>query len=239
MTQAVRASRSINWPAPLFALAFLAVFLAPPFTPGAFPPYPLLRWGDVIDLATPIVMLPAYWVVLSHRRPAVPPWEVVVFLVLGAIWIEGQAIHLAANSIGHQPATGTGRELTEFYDEKLGHLLWHGAALALAAFVVIRRLEHAAETAASHPRLVGLASAAVFGFALFLVTVEGATAILVAGGGLVVVALAARRGPAVMFRDPIVTLFGAGHALMLVLLGTWFVYWGGRLPEFSSLGLIR
>ena len=215
------------------------MFLAPPFTPGAFPADGLLRWGDVIDFATPVVMLPIYWIVLSHRRGALPRWEVFVFLVLGAIWIEGQAIHLAANSIGHQPATGTGRELTELYDEKIGHLLWHGAALALAGLVVIRRLANAAETTATSPRLLGLASAAVFGFALFLVTVEGATAILAAGAGLVVVALAVRRGLGAMLRDPIVTVFGAGHALMLVLLGTWFVYWGGRLPEFSALGLIK
>lgn len=223
----------------MFALAFTAVFLTPPFTPAAFPADHLLRWGDVIDFATPIVMLPIYWLVLSYGRGALPRWELVAFLVLGAIWVEGQAVHLAANSIGHQPATGTGHQLTELYDEKIGHLLWHGAALALATLVVSRRLSVPPDTAPASARLVGLTSAAVFGFALFLVTVEGATAILAAGAGLVVVALAVRRGLGTMLRDPIVTLFGAGHALMLVLLGTWFAYWGGRLPEFSSLGLIR
>ena len=222
----------------LFAVAFALVFLTPPFTPYTFPADSLLRWGDVLDLLTPVVMLPMYWLVLTHRRSPPPRWEIAVFLVLGAIWIEGQGIHLAANSIGHQPSGGPARALTELYDEKLGHLLWHGAALALAALVVVRRAGGPA-FAGSRDRLLGGVAALVYGFAFFLIAVEGATGILSAAGGLVVVGLALRCGPRPLLKEPAITLFGAGHALSLVLLGTWFVYWGGRLPEFSSLGLIK
>lgn len=82
-------------------------------------------------------------------------------------------------------------------------------------------------------------AAAVYGFAFFLIAVEGATGILAAAGSIVILAVALRHGLAAFRRNPTATVIGAGHALTLVLLGVWFVYWGGSLPEFSSLGLIK
>jgi hypothetical protein len=227
-----------DWILLTFAAAFAVVFLLPPFTPFAFAPDPQLRWGDVLDFATPVVMLPMYWLVLSHRRVAPVRWEMVIFLVLGAIWIEGQGVHLAANAIGHHPAPGAAHSVTELFDEKVGHLLWHGAALALAVLIVVRGIEAVSGRARSTRLTVGLA-ALVYGFAFFLIAVEGATAILVAAGSIVIVALALRDGPRALLHRPTAAFFGGSHTLTLVLLGAWFVYWGGRLPEFSSLGLIK
>ena len=217
----------------------MVVFLAPPFTPWQFAPYPLLRWGDILDLATPLVMLPMYWLLLSHGRRRLGAWEMAAFLVLGAIWIEGQSIHLAANAIGHLVERDAAGDLTEFLDERLGHDMWHGAAVALAGLVALRGLDPGTPRVAGGGRALGLVAAAIYGLAMFLISVEGGTAVLALAGGAVVTGIAARRGLQVMLSHPKSTLFGVGYPVMALLLGIWFVYWGGRLPEFSSIGLIK
>lgn len=222
-----------------FALTFLTVFLVPPFTPWQFPVYTDMRWGDVLDTLTPIVMLPMYWLVLSYGSRRLTRWEVVAFLVLGAAWIEGQAMHLAANSIGHLLEGGPAADLASFYDEKLSHLIWHGSALALSALVVFRGGDRTPASGPATTVALGAVAAAVYGFAFFLIAVEGATSVLAVCGGAIVTVIAARHGLRAMLRQPIQALFGLGYPVMLLLLGTWFLYWGGTLPEFSHLGLIK
>lgn len=233
---AVEVRRSA-WPALVFALVFLFAFVIPPFTPFAFPPYTALRWGDVIDLATPLVMLPAYWVMLSIDR--VPGrWATFAFALAAGLWVEGHSMHLAANSIGHLLEAGPAAQLASFYDETLSHLAWHGAAIALSALLVLSArpwVDPGARTA----RAVTAAAAVVYGFAFFLIAVEGQTAALAVAGGSLVALLALRRGVRDLLARPVAAMFGGGYVVMLALLATWFLYWGGRLPEFSSLGLIR
>src|SRR5206468_2699158 len=57
-----------------------------------------------------------------------------------AAWVEGHGIHLAANAIGHllKDQPGPAQDLTEFWDERFGHYLWHSAALGLTALVLVR-----------------------------------------------------------------------------------------------------
>jgi hypothetical protein len=221
-----------------FAVAFIALFLAPPFLPYRFDPYPLINWADVVDLATPLVLIPLYWLLFAHfGQPRSIAWTV-VFLVLAAAWVDGHGIHLAANAIGHllknQP--GSARDLTEFWDERFGHYLWHSAALGLSALVLA-----AAARAPSVQRgrlWMGAVAALVYGFALFLIGDEGGTAplMLTFGVAFLVVAWLVRSR---VRASPILFMFTGGYALMLVLFGIWFVYWGGRLPQFSDLGWIK
>ncbi len=223
-----------------FAVVFLVVFLAPPFTPYSLPGTDgLARWGDALDMLTPLVMLPAYWLVLAHARPSVPRWQTLTFLVLGALWIEGQSIHLAANSIGHLLTGGRADQLTSFYDEKLGHLMWHGAALALSAMLVFVGLRAWPASPRRGAQLLGVLAGIVYGFGFFLIAVEGTTSILAAAGAAVVTAIAWHRGRRALLERPLAAVFGVGYPVLLVLLAVWFAYWGGSLPEFSSLGLIK
>ena len=237
-TEGSRDGTAGGWLSLGFAAGFLAVFLAPPLAPYAFGPYPLMRWGDAIDMLTPLIALPLYWLVVNHGRPALPRWQVLAFLVVAAIWVEGQAMHLAANSIGHLVETGRAGTLAAFYDERLTHILWHGAALALSALATAGALERP-PAASRGARALGVAAAAVYGFAFFLIAVEGATAVLAAAGGLLVTGLALRHGPRALLSRPTLAVFGAGYPVMLALLGIWFAYWGGSLPEFSALGIIK
>jgi hypothetical protein len=217
-----------------FATAFLVLFIAPPFTPYVFPPYPLMHWADVIDLVTPLVLIPLYWLLFSASGVPSLRWTL-AFLVLAAAWADGHGIHLAANSIGHLAVPGSARDLTEFYDEKLGHYIWHVAVMGLSVLVLLQNRSAARE---GH-LLAGAAAAAVYGFAFFLIVVEGGTAPLGVPFAVAMTFLGLRIGVRRVLRTPILAVFGSGYAVALLLFAIWFVYWGGRLPQFSEIGLIK
>jgi hypothetical protein len=222
-----------------FAIAFIVLFLAPPFLPYRFDPYPLINWADVVDLATPLVLIPLYWLLLAeYGWPRSTAWTV-AFLVLAAAWVDGHGIHLAANAIGHllKAQPGAARDLTEFWDERFGHYLWHSALLGLSGLILVAA---ARATAAPRPGplWMGVAAALIYGFAMFLIGDEAGTAplMLAFGAAFVVAAWSIRTR---VLGSPILTMFAGGYGLLVVLFAIWFVYWGGRLPQFSDLGWIK
>ena len=221
-----------------FAITFIALFLAPPFLPYRFPWYGLINWADVVDLATPLILIPMYWLLFAEfGQPRSTGWAV-VFLVLAAAWVDGHGIHLAANAIGHllknQP--GPAQDLTEFWDERFGHYLWHGAVLGLSGLILVAGVR--ATQVRTDTRWLGPAAAAIYGFALFLIGDEGGTATLMLTFAVAFLAAAWSNRERVLI-SPILTMFAGGYASMIVLFAVWFVYWGGRLPQFSDIGLIK
>ena len=127
----------------IFAVAFAVLIVSPAFLGGPFAPYPLMTQGDVLDLLTPVVLIPLYWL-LFRIRPHHPvgPGEMLLFLVLAALWTMGQGMHLVANSIGRQldvPARLPAGSLTHFYDEALSHYLWHAGMVGMAALLLFRQ----------------------------------------------------------------------------------------------------
>jgi hypothetical protein len=219
-----------------FSVAFLVLFVAPPFLPYRFGPYPLVNWADVVDLLTPLVLIPLYWLLLVDTDvPMTPAW-IIIFLILGAAWVDAHGIHLAANATGHlMKQQGPARDLTEFWDEKFGHFYWHGAAISLSALILYR---HATGPVLTRRTPAGLAAAAIYGFSLFLIGVEGGTALLIVPFA-VVVTLACWPLRQRLVTSPVVATFAIGNAVALVLFAIWLVYWGGRLPQFSELGWIK
>ena len=223
----------------LFAVAFIALFLAPPLLPYTFTPYPLVHWADVVDLLTPLVLIPLYWLLFApSTAPTTARWAM-AFLVLAAIWVEGHGIHLVANAIGHLDRTqaSAAHDLTEFADENFSHYLWHGAALALSALVLFRHWRWPGQTAG--PWWPGIVAAAVYGFAIFLIGDEGGTASMVIAFAAAVTFAAIRIGRRRLLSSPVLAMFGLGYPFALALFAIWFVYWGGRLPQFSEIGLIK
>ena len=72
--------------------------------------------------------------------------ELLVFLVIAIVWVEGQAIHLATNAIGDVFSPGPARDafyateagdLDHWFDEGLGHWLWHLAWAALSILMLV------------------------------------------------------------------------------------------------------
>ena len=112
----------------IFAILFAVFIIAPAFFSDRFAPYPLMKNGDVLDLLTPLVLIPIYWLLFQihpHRPPSQK--QMLVFLLFAALWIQGQGMHLVANSIGHiaQPDFGSKvKQLSYFYDEILSHYIY-------------------------------------------------------------------------------------------------------------------
>ena len=123
----------------LFAGCFAAFLMLPPVLGMPFLPYPPISVADVLDLFTPLILIPLYWLLLI--RAGVRPLslgQILVFLVLAALWVEGQGMHLAANSIHHFVTDdSTAGAVANFYDEVLGHYLWHVAAMGLTAMAPV------------------------------------------------------------------------------------------------------
>ena len=225
----------------IFAVAFAVFVVTPAFLSGPFPPYPLMSGGDALDLLTPLVLLPLYWRLFRiASEPAPSGRQVLLFVVLAALWAEGQGMHLAANSIAHLTQDLADRPagvLTHFYDEGLSHYLWHLGLVGLSALLIHR--QWTAPSVAGRSGL-GLAVAAgiLHGFNFFVTIVEAATAPLGVPFAAGVVGFTLLRGRGELRRQPILAFFFVAYLMAGLCFLGWGLYWRG-LPEFSQVGIIR
>jgi hypothetical protein len=223
----------------LFAACFAFLILAPPFLGIPLPAYPLMHWADALDLLTPLVLIPLYWMLFSGSGRAAPPRSLVlIFLVLGALWTLGHGMHLSANSISNLlgPGSSAVHQLVHFYDEVLSHYLWHIAIVGLSV-LLLAGPAMAQPQAAPVPWGIILPSALLYGFTYFAAVNEGGTVPFgLPAAALIVLALLLRRRTSIR-SDSLTAFFFFGYAIALILFAVWFGYWGG-FPEFSATGLI-
>jgi len=221
----------------IFAIVFAILIINPAFLSQQFAPYPLLKVGDVTDILTPLILIPLYWL-LFRQGEAPSTLENILFLVFAAFWVEGQGMHLGANSIGHllDDAKGTDPQLlTHFFDEVLGHYLWHIGMVALTGLLIWRQIKNPLEAALSS-LWSEIVAALIYGIVYFIIVIEAGTVPL----GLpfaVIVAIVGLMERKSLRQQPITLFFVAAHGLALILFVVWFVKWGG-FPQFSDLGWI-
>jgi hypothetical protein len=223
----------------LFAFAFAFFILVPPLLSQPFPPYASVHWADVLDLLTPLVLIPLYWLLFTDSgRISRSRAGTIAFLILAALWVEGQAMHLAANSIGNLLGPGASgvHGLVHAYDEVISHYLWHGAILGLSLLLLFF-----AARAPSPPRAASwgwvIPAGLLYGITCFLAFIEGATVPLGLPGVVLIIV-----GLVVVLRDRIrthnlVSFFFVGYLVTLLLLAAWGIVWKG-FPEPSALGLL-
>jgi hypothetical protein len=221
----------------VFALAFAGFILVPPLLSQPFPAYPSIHWADVLDLLTPLVLIPLYWVLFTDSgRTARSHSATIVFLILAAIWVEGQAMHLAANSISNLLGAGTTlvHDLVHFYDEVLSHYMWHAGIFALSVLLLVYAWR--APTSQARPGWGWvIPSGLLYGITCFLAFVEGATVPLGLPATVFLIV-----GLIVLLRDRIRThnlvgFFFVGYAVTLLLLAAWGIAWKG-FPELTEVG---
>ena len=91
--------------------------------------------NDWLDLLTPYLVVGcALWVLLS-ARPAKLDW-----LVAGSgavVYVQGHALHLAANSIANAEPVGRAADAAHLWDEVVSHHLWY-AGLTLIVVALAR-----------------------------------------------------------------------------------------------------
>ena len=223
----------------VFSLAFACFILAPAFLGRPFPAYPLMHWADVFDILTPLVLIPLYWLLFTDAgRRARSRTLVITFLVLGALWTEGQGMHLSANSIGNLQGGGSTdvHGLVDFYDEVLSHYLWHIGIVGLSVLLLIGRTEGGAAPAPIRWSLV-IPSSFLYGFTYFAAIDEGTTVPFGLPAAILIVLglwLTRRKG---LRSENLTAFIFLAYVLALLLFAGWFAYWGW-FPEFSETGFI-
>ncbi len=238
----------------VFAILFAFFFLLPPFLSGQLGRYPLMKIQDVFDLFTPLVLIPIYWMLFEIEPDRSPGrWGLIAFLIIAALWAEGQGMHLSANSIDNliegkaapqvaEAVNSLGAalaptgipDLTYFYDEVLSHYLWHGAVMAFAALLLWsqwRNLATAPVSGSGFP----IAGGIIHGITFALITLEGQTtplAIPFAGVMTLVILIwglgRLRRGPILLF-----SLIAFGLAFLLFV--AWWLAFGCLVEPLDAL----
>lgn len=221
----------------VFTIAFAILIMTPAFLSQQFSPYPLMKTGDVTDILTPVILIPLYWLLFRLGKPP-STREVIAFMVFTALWVEGQGMHLSANSIGHlfdSLRDTDAYTLTHFYDEVLSHYLWHVGMVALTLLIIWRQIRSPLEQPLTTLWMEAV-SALIYGIVYFIIVIEAGTVPL----GLpaaVIIAIVGLLRLRELRRQPVTAFFFAAHALATILFVIWFVRWGG-FPQFSELGLI-
>lgn len=222
-----------------FSVAFLVFFFGPAFLGGPFGPYPLMNAGSAFDLLTPLVLIPLYWLLFEggSPRPASRA-ETVAFLVSAALWVEGQGLHLAANSIAKhlKGLVGTDAEvLTRFYDERLGHYLWHAGLLGLAA-LLLYRYWRSAQPELRPARWVEAVAGAIHGFAFASIILEGGTVPIGVPFAVLAAALSVVWNGKRVGQRPLQIFFLVAFGLATLLFVGWRLAWGEWMEPSQWLG---
>jgi len=184
-----RATTAEGAPLPQALLAYsvvIAVFLLiPPTMKWTVGPPDAFTGQELLDLFTPVVVLPIAWLVLSLGggldRPAA-----IAFAAVAGLWAGAQGIHLAANAIGDAFPAGVARdafyataagELDHFLDEDLGHWAWHAAWALLSILLLVTAGRGRTFAAPSRSAsLIAAVAGVIHGVTFAIVTTEGGTA---------------------------------------------------------------
>ena len=224
----------------VFAIAFAFFIIAPGLLNKPFTPYPYLKIADVLDLFTPLVLIPLYFLLLYFGASQIPSLKsMIVFLVFAALWVEGQGMHLAANSIGHWLSDLAGDQIydvTYFYDEVLSHYIWHLGVVTLSAQLIYRSWKFPFTDGSSRLILESIAGV-IYGLTVFIIGIEGGTVSLLFPFSVLAAITALILGWGKFKRLPLLTFFLVGYALAALIFTSWGIYWGS-FPQFSHLGWI-
>ena len=214
--------------------------MAPPLLNKQLSCYPLMKAGDVFDILTPLILIPIYWLLFRLDKNKTPGLAgTLIFLLFAALWVEGQGMHLAANSIHHLlegMESSDAYKLTYFYDEVLSHYMWHFGIFGLSTLVLLRQMRN--PFAEKQPiSWMTILAGIIHGFTIFVIVVEAGTAFL-GVTYVIVVALYGLIWGWKRFRyQPLLLFFFITCLVAVLFFVGWGIYWGG-LPEFSEVGII-
>ena len=233
--------KRLSWLALSFSILFAILIISPALLSSQFGPYPLMKVGDILDIATPLILIPIYWLLFQLERQKLPQQgQMLLFMALAAAWAAGQGMHLSANSIGHLLADMMDTDvykLTYFYDEDLSHFIWHAGIVGLSALIIFRQWRNPFVNGPEGLAAV-IVGGLIYGFTFFLTVIEAGTALLGVPFAVMIAAFGLIWGRKHFKHQPMTTFFVVAYGLATVLFVIWAIRWGG-LPEFSEVGLIQ
>jgi hypothetical protein len=230
-----------------FAILSLVFFLGLVFLRAPFSLYPLMSYQDALDLITPLILIPIYW--LMFRYASGKPSSLVeelAFMAFAVLWVMGHGMHLSANSINNQveflarsqalDILGSNiHKLTYFYDERLSHYLWHSGVLGMIGLLIYREWRSPAGNRTVW--WVILLGGVIYGFTYFCIFLEGQTVALGLPFALIITLITLLWGRQRLAKQPLLAFFFFSCLVATILFIGWGWYWGG-FPEFSQVGLI-
>lgn len=228
----------------LFAVLSVTFFLLLIFLRISSPLYPLMSIQDTIDILTPLVLIPIYWMMFKGiTRNKTGLAAEIFFMVMAAFWAAGQGMHLSANSINNLignlaknnvvDVTRTDvYHLTYFYDEYLSHFLWHIGVVGLAALLIYESW-CAPDYEKTNWRLV-IPAGLLYGFTSFCFFLEGNTLILGLPFVTIVALLILVRGRDKLATQPVLAFFFVTTLFAFSLFVTWRIYWGSFIPIMEA-----
>ncbi|UCD97591.1 MAG: hypothetical protein JSV42_11525 [Chloroflexota bacterium] len=231
----------------LFAVLFVVFFILLILFRIPFPPYPLMSYQDAFDLLTPFVLIPLYWYLFKQSGEKPPSQrQAIAFMLLVVFWVQGQGMHLAANSINNligakfpdELASGAVSEisqLTYFYDEYLSHYLWHIGVLGLAALLIYREWRQPAGLQTTW--WAAILGGVIYGFTLFIITNEGQTVPIGFPFAALVTVFGLFWGPKKFGTQPLLAFFFIACLVAFLCYIGWGLYWGA-FPEFGEVGFL-
>ncbi len=227
----------------IFSIAFGVFVLGPPLLGYKFAPYPLMHVADIFDLFPPLVLLPLYWLIFRWGDDSTASIkENIIFMVFAGFWVLGQGMHLSANSIDNLlklkgMESGDIYSLTYFYDETLGHYLWHFGVIGLSALLLYRQWHRplSIEKVITKRNIV---AGIVYGFVFFAMVNEGATVPMGLPFAVLAVAFILIWGRKKLKQQPLNLLFLTGYSFALLLFAIWGI-WHQGFPGFFEVGLVK
>lgn len=232
----------------IFAFLSLIFFILLVFLRTPFPFYPLMSWQDVLDILTPLVLLPVYWILFKRASDEHPSKvEEIFFIVFSALWAAGQGMHLGANSVNnlaeHLAKSGgvnilnsTIYDLTYFLDEHLSHYLWHIGVFGLAAVLVYREWKH--PTGERTVWWATLPAGLIYGFTTFCFTLEGQTLPIGVPFVFLLALVILIGGLRILGERPLRAFFLVSVIVTILLMVVWLILWGYPPPQISDVGWI-
>lgn len=232
----------------VFATLSLVFFILLILLRIPFPLYPLMSIQDALDILTPLVLIPIYWLLFKPAsNDTSSRGEEIGFMILVSLWVLGQGMHLSANSINNligalakkQVIDVNGTDLytlTYFFDEYLGHYLWHLGVVGLAALLIYR--EWRRPDGPTPVWWMTVSGGLIYGFTSFCSFDEGNTVPLGLPFSALVVVLTFISGVKRLNTKPILAFFFTAYLFTFLLLAGWGIAWRGFPPILDVLPTI-
>ena len=229
----------------LFAFLSLVFFLLLVFLRTPFGGYPLMSWQDALDVLTPLVLLPIYWLMYRGVNGSREHQTTdIVFMLMAAFWVMGQGMHLSANSInnliGYLARDGVIDvhstdlyTLTYFYDEYLSHYLWHIGVVGLASLLISESWRQLVVEETQWGLVIP--AGVLYGFTCFCFFLEGNTLILGIPFATIVALIGLIWGRKKLAQQPILACFFVSCLFAFLLFAGWGIYWQGFPPIMEAL----
>ncbi|UCE40038.1 MAG: hypothetical protein JSV17_11215 [Candidatus Aminicenantes bacterium] len=212
-----------------------------------------LTLGDVIDFATPWVVLPVvffvYFRIYQTKIDETPPsrfqyaMSKVLLVAGGILYVDGHGLHLSANSLARLFDKDQHPEYFNaayLLDEIISHYMWDAGVFLISMAFVIVSFRRSTKSLSTQNKFFLFVGAALFGFSFVINGIEGQTVVFIIPAalcGVFVCVCLQRKESQSLGKNPVTQFFLTAYLVSLLMFAFWGIRYSG-FPQFSELGWI-